>query len=188
MAVPTLACPALAPRVGFYGKLPVRGDFLRIGLPRTFLVPWDAWLQRTLPAALTALGDAWLEAPAWRFALPPGLCGPAPVLGVLLPSMDAVGRSFPLTIARTGGQGRVDDAFLDAAEAAGRSAIADAWPPDTLSAALPATEISAGHPAGHQPKWWRGTEDIWTYGALPDARTLAVMLNAEKDTDHGQTT
>src|SRR3954453_18054210 len=57
-------------QVGFFGKLPVRGDFVRAGLPHAFVAPWDAWLQRVLPAALTALADDWLNAPVWRFRLP----------------------------------------------------------------------------------------------------------------------
>ena len=31
--------------VGFYGKMPSRGDFVRRGLPDSFVDPWDAWLQ-----------------------------------------------------------------------------------------------------------------------------------------------
>ena len=47
---------------GFYGKLPARGDFVRAGLPRDFIDPWDAWLQsviagsRTLVQSLLAAG------------------------------------------------------------------------------------------------------------------------------------
>ena len=44
---------------------------------------------------------AWLEAPVWRFVLPPGLCGRNGVLGIWLPSVDKAGRYSPLTIAAT---------------------------------------------------------------------------------------
>jgi type VI secretion system protein ImpM len=127
-------------RVGFFGKLPARGDFVRAGLPRGFVDPWDGWLQRVLPASGAILGDAWepawLEAPVWRFALPPDLCGPEPVWGIWMPSVDSVGRYFPLTLARIGGTGSADGGFLSAAEAAGRAAIAQDWTPETLLGAL----------------------------------------------------
>jgi type VI secretion system protein ImpM len=48
------------------------------------------------------LESAWLEyyltSPLWRFALSPGACGEDAYAGVLMPSVDRVGRYFPLTI------------------------------------------------------------------------------------------
>lgn len=88
---------------GFYGKIPSRGDFVSRRLPRAFLDPWDSWLQRAVAASRSALGEAWLDAyltgPIWRFALPPGLCGEQAVTGLLMPSVDSVGRYYPMTIA-----------------------------------------------------------------------------------------
>jgi type VI secretion system protein ImpM len=72
-------------------------------LSRSFTEPWDRWLQASILASREALGDSWLgyylNAPIWCFALTPNLCGPASVAGVLMPSVDAVNRHFPLTIA-----------------------------------------------------------------------------------------
>lgn len=133
--------PGAVTAVGFFGKLPARGDFVRAGLPRSFTDPWDAWLQQVLPASRGILAEvwepAWLEAPVWRFALPPGLCGPDPVLGLWLPSVDRAGRYFPLTLAQVGADRSVDAGFLTAAEAAGRTAIAEDWPPERLTNILP---------------------------------------------------
>jgi type VI secretion system protein ImpM len=90
--------------VGFYGKLVSRGDFVSRDLPQSFIQPWDAWLVEGLLASQNQLGNAWLNAylvsPLWRFALAPGVCGPDAVTGVLMPSIDRVGRYFPLTVAR----------------------------------------------------------------------------------------
>ncbi|WP_460417416.1 type VI secretion system-associated protein TagF [Pseudomonas sp. microsymbiont 2] len=90
--------------VGFYGKLASRGDFVSRGLPQTFIQPWDQWLAAGMQASQQALGERWLEAylvsPLWRFALAPGVCGPDAVVGVLMPSIDRVGRYFPLTVAQ----------------------------------------------------------------------------------------
>ncbi len=94
---------ALTLAAGFAGKIPARGDFLRAGLPASFAQPWDGWLAAGMAAAQAALGEefdaAYMEAPVWRFALAAGACGPDAAAGVLLPSVDRVGRRFPLTAA-----------------------------------------------------------------------------------------
>ena len=90
------------PTVGFYGKLPCRGDFVQRRVPREFVEPWDVWLQECLTLSRLQLQERWLEAylvsPIWRFALAGGVCGAAAYAGVLLPSVDLVGRYFPLTL------------------------------------------------------------------------------------------
>ncbi|MDR8367770.1 MULTISPECIES: type VI secretion system-associated protein TagF [Pseudomonas] len=87
---------------GFYGKLASRGDFVSRGLPQSFIGPWDSWLAAGLLAS-QSLGDRWLDAylvsPLWRFMLGPGVCGPQAAVGVVMPSIDRVGRYFPLTVA-----------------------------------------------------------------------------------------
>lgn len=89
--------------VGFHGKVPARGDFVGHGLPRDVLDRWDVWLSGALGETRRRLGGAWerrfAAAPAWRFALTAGLCGEAPLIGVLMPSADRVGRLYPFTIA-----------------------------------------------------------------------------------------
>ncbi|KAF0862144.1 type VI secretion system-associated protein TagF [Pseudomonas sp. LD120] len=88
---------------GLYGKLASRGDFVSRGLPQSFISPWDGWLAAGLLASQNALGEQWLNAylvsPLWRFALAPGVCGPDAAVGVVMPSIDRVGRYFPLTVA-----------------------------------------------------------------------------------------
>lgn len=88
---------------GFYGKLPVRGDFLSRRLQNQFMEAWDRWLQAGLASARESLGEEWINyylgSPVWRFAIERGVCGPDLIAGVLIPSVDRVGRYFPLTIA-----------------------------------------------------------------------------------------
>src|SRR5688572_25136309 len=88
--------------VGFYGKLPSHGDFLRRRVSDAFVDAWDAWLRECLTASRGALGARWLDvyltSPAWRFVCAAGACGPVPVVGLLAPSVDQVGRYFPLTL------------------------------------------------------------------------------------------
>jgi type VI secretion system protein ImpM len=88
--------------VGLFGKLPSRGDFVRRRTSDAFVDAWDAWLRECLASSREALGERWLDlyltSPAWRFALSAGACGPAPVIGVMVPSVDRVGRYFPLAL------------------------------------------------------------------------------------------
>jgi type VI secretion system ImpM family protein len=88
---------------GFFGKLPSRGDFVSRRLPKDFVERWDAWLQGALAASRAELGHDWLEiyltSPIWRFAFAPGVCGEQAQIGVMMPSVDKVGRYFPLTAA-----------------------------------------------------------------------------------------
>lgn len=89
--------------IGYFGKVPIRGDFVQRRLPRSFLDPWDDWLQGAVAASKSQLGNGWLDSyltsPIWRFALPAGVCGDVPAAGVLMPSVDSVGRYYPMTIA-----------------------------------------------------------------------------------------
>lgn len=88
---------------GAFGKMPALGDFFRLNLPQGFIEPWDVWLQSALLAARSALGTRWnecfLTAPMWRFTLASGLAGPQAMTGVMMASVDRVGRQFPLTLA-----------------------------------------------------------------------------------------
>jgi type VI secretion system protein ImpM len=87
---------------GFYGKLPSHGDFLRRRVSDAFLGVWDGWLQQCMAASRSALGERWLDvyltSPVWRFGCAAGTCGPSAVVGVMVPSVDRVGRYFPLTL------------------------------------------------------------------------------------------
>jgi type VI secretion system protein ImpM len=95
-----MASPGVA---GCFGKLRGNGDFVTRRLPMDFVEPWDAMLQSGLIAVRATLGPAWLHAyltaPLWRFALGGGVLGESGWAGVLMPSVDSVGRYFPLTIA-----------------------------------------------------------------------------------------
>lgn len=87
---------------GLFGKLQTKRDFVTVDLPRDFVVVWEEWLQRVMGESQSALGDDWLptylSAPLWRFHLGAGTAG-SEVVGVVMPSVDGVGRKFPLTVA-----------------------------------------------------------------------------------------
>jgi type VI secretion system protein ImpM len=88
--------------VGFYGKLPSLGDFVGRHVPEQMVERWDAWLQESMAASRTSLGERWLDfyltAPMWRFFAHSGVLGQQPVAGIVFPSVDRVGRYFPLTV------------------------------------------------------------------------------------------
>ncbi|HYE34290.1 type VI secretion system-associated protein TagF [Methylocaldum sp.] len=90
-------------KTGFYGKLPALGDFVSRRLPRHFIDNWDQWLQSAIAASREQLGASWLEvyltSPIWRFGLGAGVCGVDAWAGILMPSVDKVGRYYPLTLA-----------------------------------------------------------------------------------------
>ena len=87
---------------GYYGKVSTHGDFVSRGLPASFIDPWDAWLQEAVISSQQQLKDKWLNCfltgPIYRFVLAPGVCGEHGWLGVLMPSVDKVGRYYPMTI------------------------------------------------------------------------------------------
>jgi type VI secretion system protein ImpM len=110
------------------------------GLPRDFTDPWHDWQSMVVAGSRTMMGDAWLdaflEAPVWRFVLPPGMCGPRAVVGLIMPSVDKVGRYFPLTFAALSNAGTPNaeewSGWLDTAEDLGRLALDEDAPPDRL--------------------------------------------------------
>ena len=185
--------------VGLFGKLPARGDFVRLGLPDSFVAPWDAWCQRVLAGSRERLGAAWLKtwlgAPVWRFALPAGQCGPNAALGLILPSVDRVGRYFPLTLAMVAEATTAAnllaaaDHFLAAAEKAGLAALERDLPPDAVRAGLAsvAAEVAEAHApsADEQARWWRAphagenpTDAVMTLDSLPDPGRFTAMICA----------
>lgn len=141
---------AAAPKsAGWHGKLPTVGDFVTRGLDPDFVSAWDDWISTGLAALRTRYDGNWLDdylaSPVWRFMLTPGFL-PAPLhdqvwAGVLMPSVDRVGRYYPLTITSrlshlpTGGaaQARLW-AWLQHIEDAAVDALQEDWSIEALQA------------------------------------------------------
>lgn len=89
---------ALASEFGFYGKIPALGDFVTRSLLREQVGVVDEWMQQGL-FALRSISEQWLDSylvsPVWQFALPAGIWSATPLCGLLMPSVDRVGRYFP---------------------------------------------------------------------------------------------
>ena len=89
--------------VGIFGKLPAHGDFIHRDLSSAFVNQWDGWLQSFMANSQKELGEHWLDvyltSPIWRFAISDGIFDSAHWAGIMLPSVDRVGRYFPFCIA-----------------------------------------------------------------------------------------
>jgi type VI secretion system protein ImpM len=121
---------------GYFGKVSTVGDFVSRGLPDGLVAAWDAWLQQCIHASRQQLGDQWLDhyltSPVWRFAIAPGILGPEGLGGVMMPSVDRVGRYFPLMIGAVGAPPLLDwfhkhAAWYDAIEDLARASLDPAF-------------------------------------------------------------
>jgi type VI secretion system protein ImpM len=191
--------PALPPDAcaGLFGKLPARGDFVRENLPRDFTDPWDAGWERNLAVIRRRPRHewtaSWLEAPVWRFVLPPGLYGRKGVLGIWLPSVDRAGRYSPLTIAAVASTDWAPHlgamtAFLAASEQAGRDALEYDLSPVELLQRIRQGFFADDAPAS-APEFVAGRATWWTAGgprvaprleagdALPEGRAFAALID-----------
>ncbi|MCV0427063.1 MAG: type VI secretion system-associated protein TagF [Roseibium sp.] len=90
---------------GYFGKLPARADFVSKHCPAGFLRVWEPFLIQGLTQSRLDLRDAWEEAymtmPVWRFWMAFEATGSRhskKLAGAFMPSIDKVGREFPLTV------------------------------------------------------------------------------------------
>jgi type VI secretion system protein ImpM len=165
---------------GLFGKLPAKRDFVAANAPRRFLEVWEPWLQAGVATSKQVLGAKWADvynrAPIWRFWLGMDFCGEA-TIGVFMPSVDGVGRAFPLALfAGEGGESLLppelesNDAWCEAAEAVLLEALEPEATLDAIAAkaaAMPAPALQArsGEAAGFQ--------------ALPDGGTVVYDMDRQ---------
>jgi type VI secretion system protein ImpM len=89
-------------RVGYFGKMPKSGDFVSRNIDAEVKEGFDRWLQDSMSESRSQMKEAWLSAfltaPVWRFLLLDQFGDGRTVLGVMIPSVDKVGRYFPLAV------------------------------------------------------------------------------------------
>lgn len=139
---------------GFYGKLPGLGDFVSRRLSIEFTQPWDLWLRESIASSQARMGEGWLDvyltSPLWRFVLSPGVAGQTGWAGVLMPSVDRVGRYFPFTLACPLPTGTdpvcllCEPVWLEQAEVLALSGLEDEWSIDAFDAKV--MELGAPQP------------------------------------------
>ena len=148
---------------GWHGKLPSLGDFASRRLDATFIEPWDQWLAAGLLALREARPEGWLDdylgSPSWRFLLMPGAmpgeAGAQAWAGVLMPSVDRVGRYFPLTLVQplNGGPGSTQEMdglwqWLARLDELARDALFEDWTADRLEQELARMALPLLSPLG----------------------------------------
>ncbi len=88
--------------IGIFGKLPAHGDFIHRNLPSKVINEWDEWLQTFIGSSQERMGESWLDmyltSPIWRFCLSAGVFDDNQWAGIVLPSVDRVGRYFPFSV------------------------------------------------------------------------------------------
>lgn len=164
---------------GFFGKIPARGDFVRRGLPAAAVEPLDVWMAAVLATGREQLGAAWTErylsAPLWRFGLSAGVLGPTPMIGVMMPSTDKVGRHFPLMIlAALPGATPLhhlpvfQERWFAGTEQVLLHALADDLEPDEIENSLmPVIAVGGGGTAALPRAAQAGSHDFWRSQAAP---------------------
>ena len=171
---------ALTTLPGWFGKLPNLGDFASRRLPASFIAPWDEWLQRGLAAARQELGALWLDvylvAPVRRFCVAPGVVDARAWTGILMPSVDRVGRHFPLTIAQP--TSRVRSGWYAEVDAAARLVLDVNFSADDFEQALAGVSAAqARDPLDAGSAWWCGDATaLLRFAALPPAASFASLL------------
>lgn len=113
-----------------FGKLPTEGDFIRAGADQQLLDFLDSWLTAAWSDFVLSADAGWEAryrvSPLWWFAAPEG--GQI-VCGVISPSLDSVGRLFPIVVATRIGESdsatamRVASPWLTMVQAALLSAL-----------------------------------------------------------------
>lgn len=145
-------------QLGYLGKVPHRGDFVRYNVPAQLHRVWDDWLGEVLLQAGETL-DGWPAgydaAPPWQFALSPDLAGGEAHAGVLIASRDSIGRRYPFTLFATLAntttplETLASDPALEALERLARRAVDDVAEYERLKTALGALQESL--PAARDP-------------------------------------
>lgn len=172
---------------GWHGKLPALGDFATRRLDAGFIAPWDAWLSdgmlrlRQRPS----WPQAYLGSPSWRFLLLPDVlpadAGTRCWAGVLMPSVDRVGRYYPLTIALAlpalpadGSEVETLWNWLVRLDEAAADAVHEDWSIEMLEAELhrvPLPPQTAAVAGATLPSTTAGVQSL-SLGALPHAGAL----------------
>ena len=132
---------------GFFGKLPTLGDFISRGLPDETVAAVSRLLDRAFSAAVRRMDGQWYDRcqsePALAFAVSEGVLGAGRWIGLLRPSIDRYGRSYPLLVMAplpavlpVGLAPHQLDVWLESMQVAMLAAIDGSVDPDHLQAVL----------------------------------------------------
>ena len=153
----------------WYGKLACLGDFATRRLPQDTARLLDGWLAQGVDASRAQLGEGWLKvyltSPLWRFAWAPGVLDAAWWFGLMMPSVDNVGRYFPLVVLQSRAEAPAGSDALNRLEqwytAVARAALRTLQPSSSLEqfeAELAQIGVDAPLPAGAAAAPWAAAQ------------------------------
>jgi type VI secretion system protein ImpM len=148
------------PYVGFFGKLPVTGDFVARGLPDSFRKNWDAWVTRHVAPRMRT-GRRWPQG-GLRCRL---ISGDRTAGTVIVPSADSAGRIFPLSLFLIGTSlpGQLDLCpWFGGARRCAEMVMARSMDADALQTALEAIPLPEGELTDAPPML------LWTRRHAPE--------------------
>ena len=91
--------------MGWFGKLPSVGDFVGRGLPSSLREIIYGWISSGMMALAQSQPENWRDAYlvsfVWHFVIHPNIWDKPALSGCLAPSVDKVGRCFPLLVLRS---------------------------------------------------------------------------------------
>ncbi|MFP7674527.1 type VI secretion system-associated protein TagF [Marivita sp. S0852] len=189
-------------QTGYFGKIPTQGDFVMHNLPRAVVDGLDDWTRHAVRESQKALGRGWLDAflvaPVWRAVVARDVLGPDPIALVMMPSVDRVGRYFPLilTVPLPDHRGPLSalprqlNTWFDQAERLALSTLTPDFRRDTLDQGIKTLTLArwfepnlrrTPHDAA-RTLWWVGTayddEALRAFDTLPDpARFHDIFLS-----------
>lgn len=86
-------------KIACFGKIRAKGDFVSRNLDYQVQEFFDQWLQSAFNISQEQIGDEWLKhyltSPIWRFVISHGGMN-KDIVGFMMPSIDKVGRYYPL--------------------------------------------------------------------------------------------
>jgi len=89
----------------WFGKIPAAGDFVSRRFPHEQQRVWDDWIRSGLLYLQQVSPDQWQTrfsaGPIWNFLVPPTPALPVAQCGLIAPSIDRVGRLYPLCIVQS---------------------------------------------------------------------------------------
>ncbi|WP_223669960.1 type VI secretion system-associated protein TagF [Kangiella shandongensis] len=86
-------------KIACFGKIRAKGDFISRNLDYDVQEYLDGWLQSAFNTSQEQIGEDWLKfyltSPIWRFVISDPKLG-KDIVGFMMPSIDKVGRYYPL--------------------------------------------------------------------------------------------
>ncbi|WP_112316817.1 type VI secretion system-associated protein TagF [Rhodovulum viride] len=159
---------AVTPATGFFGKIPMAGDFVTQGVPGMMRIALDRWMKAHL-ATRSAWPGSWPDT-GLRATLE---LGKGTLTALILPSRDRSGRAFPLACCRIPGlDWDAAEEWCDTALPTARAAVAGALSPASLGAALDALPPARG--VDPEPGLWIADPPVAEN--LPVEQILAELM------------